>query len=1084
MKALLRDSSISESSARTHPAVNDSLKGLPEIENPLVTGIKKLPPRNTSWPTPDTESGWASTYDHSPWLKSLNSEDAWSFCWSPEPSSRPAHFYRPDFDAQSWQRLRVPACWQMHGYGVPIYSNHCYPFQPDPPRVMSEPPPHYTAYTQRNPVGSYRRWFEVPDDWIEGSGERVLLHFAGVSAAMYVWVNGHLVGYSQDSRSPAEFDITEYLLTPDVGSNLLAVEVYSYCAGSYLEDQDMWRLSGIFRDVFLYRTPAVTVWDFHLEVALADDYEEASIALHFNLRRLGQSMAALLIRVCLHDEEGNEPWGAPVIAEKIKADEGVSKKVTLQNPKLWSHEIPYLYSALVELVDEESGIVIEARRMDVGFRRIEVLGQQLAINGRPIKVKGVNRHESNPEAGYVVSAADMERDIHLIKQANFNFVRGSHYPNDPRWYGLCNRHGLLVMDEANVESHGLSYHKCVLPGDDLLWEPMTVERLRRMVVRDRGQPCVVMWSLGNEAGYGKVFLRMREEAHRLDPERRLIQYADMNLAGDIDSQTYPTTEWLLDHLAGKAVRKGEHGELGSPEQHGIYPSGKPFIANEYAHAHGNALGNFKDYWDIFYAHPELWGGFIWEWADQTLLKKDEAGRLFHAYGGDFGDQPNDGRFCCKGLVSAERHPRPHYWEAKKVLQSISFRSSSDDLQQGRVQIRNHYSFLPLSTFSGEWVIEKNGYAVADGGLVGLEALPGESVWATLDISPGVIDDPMAEYFLTMVFRLREGASWASAGHCVAWEQIPLHLPSYCGDGRWAPALLRFDTWEPVKQDVLLCAAGAEVLVDAATGQMSSIKLQGKEYLRGPIRPCFWRVPTDSDIGWEVPEIMGAWKMAANRMTVHAFERGEAAGAESVRVRFLFEDPALAGASIALVYSLSHDGILRIFGELRLGEGTPELPRFGLVLPLVSRFSHAKWYGRGPQENYCDRLSGARVGIHELSVANWQTPYVRPQENGHRTGIRWLELYPEQGEDRLLHLKAAALPLLGVSVWTCTDENMENATHDAFLNKEDALTVHVDGWMMGVGGDTSWGSPVHEAYRSKIPGTYSFEFELSAGAGAG
>lgn len=1057
--------------ANVFPAENASA---PDWENPLVLGVGKLPPRNPSWPAPDAASGWASHYDRSPWVLSLNGETGWAFHWVAEPSMRPADFYRREFDASGWGELPVPACWELHGHGVPIYTNYTYPFQANPPRVMDEPPAHYTSHAQRNPVGSYRRWFETPAGWTADGG-RVLLHFAGVSSAMYLWVNGRKVGYSQDSRSPAEFDVTDFLLPAGAGPNLLAVEVYRYCSGSYLEDQDMWRLSGLFRDVFLYRTPTATVWDFFVESSLSESFDEARLALRYSLRRTDGASAPLRVRLRLRAPDGAELAGGPLIDEPVAADEGATAAVSLRAPRLWSHETPHLYDALVELVDATTGAIIETRRADLGFRRIEIRDRRLLLNGRELKIKGVNRHESHPATGYVVTRADMEADLRLIKQANLNFVRGSHYPNDPRWYELCNRHGLLMMDEANVESHGLSYHKRVLPGDDPLWAPMCLDRMRRIVVRDRGQPCVVMWSLGNEAGYGNVFPEMRGLTHTLDPERRPIHYADMNLAADMDSQTYPTTTWLRQHIEGKAVRKGEHGELGSPEQHGEYPSGKPFLTNEYVHAHANALGNLQDYWDIFEAHSWLWGGFIWEWADQTLFKTDPVtGRRFHAYGGDFGDRPNDGRFCFKGLVCAERRPRPHYWEAKKVFQYIKVEASPAELAAGRLRVRNAYSFLRLGGFAAEWRIEEDGREIASGPLGPLDLAPGETGEATFAWSRGFARREGAEYFVTASFRLREATSWAPAGHEVAWAQFPLATAASAAPSEEPSGVGGAKVTESL---ATASAAGVSLRIDPGTGLLTSLRIGGSERLAGVLRPEFWRVPTDSDSGWRVPSLMGAWKNAGETTVLRSLRRERAADAERFVARLGFAEPALAAATVSLVYSLHGDGRLAVSMELDPGADAPELPRIGLRLAVPARFARTRWFGRGPHENYADRLTGARVGLHEAEAADWLTPYVRPQENGHRCDLRTLELEDGVAGERLV-LRATGERLFGASIWPCTMDDLAAATHAHLPPIRDFLTVVVDGRQMGVGGDTSWGEPVHPEYRIARGVLHRFAFELA------
>tara|TARA_R100000027_G_scaffold37442_1_gene27532 strand:+ start:6867 stop:10064 length:3198 start_codon:yes stop_codon:yes gene_type:complete len=1038
-----------------------------EVQNHNILGINKLPPRNSSWPSPDLRSGWLSDYENSPWLLSLNSDTAWVFHWSKEPGSRPKNFFESGYDASEWSSFPVPGCWETNQYGTPIYTNYEYPFAANPPRVEDEPPEYYTTFNERNPVGSYRRYFTLPENW-KASG-RILLHFAGVSSAFYVWVNGRQVGYSQDSRSPSEFDITDFLLSEGEGPNILAVEVYRFCAGSYLEDQDMWRLSGIFRDVFLYHTPATTLWDFHIESTLAEDLAEARIQLSYTLRIEKGPTPPLQLRLHLKPSSCDALQGEILIDETITDQTGTSSAVTVRKPDLWSHETPTLYTAVVELIDAHTGQTIETRKTEIGFRRLGVIDGQFCINNSPIKIKGVNRHESNPKTGYVVSMADMEEDIRLMKQANFNFVRTAHYPNDPRWYELCNRHGLLVMDEANVESHGLSYHKRVLPGDDPIWGRMAADRVRKMVIRDRGHPCIAMWSLGNEAGYGDTFLSMREELLQNDPEKRLIQYADMNLAADMDSQTYPTPEWLRDHVDGNAVRKGEHGEQGSPEQHGPYPSGRPFLTNEYAHAHGNSLGNFKEYWDLFEAHPELWGGFIWDWADQTLLTKDPEGIPFHAWGGDFGDKPNDGRFCYNGLVNADRVPYPHYSEARKVQQYIAMTASPSDLAAGRVQIQNNFAFTSLENFRGQWKVEAEGKTVAQGDLPVLPTEPGARTTVTLDLQDSLRTAENEEVWLQITFSTAFDSSWAEAGHEIAWEQFLLREPQSTP----APSggeVHRSETSEAIS----LIASGTTVIVDRKSGLITSARRGNYEYLPRPVTPNFWRVPTDNDIGWKVPERMAPWKNAIEGAHLTDIQFVTRPDAEEVTSILRMGSPELDGVDLAMVYTLFGDGTLRIRLKISLPATVPELPRIGLQFELPKEFERTRWFGRGPHENYCDRLNGAKVSIHNLPTNEWPTPYPRPQENAHRSDIRWLEL---SGPHCRLKIRSASPTLTGCSIWPCSELDLEETNHPAHLPDPNDHTVTLSGWQMGVGGNNSWGETPLDPYRISTPGTYEFAVDL-------
>lgn len=1025
-----------------------------EWQDPQVIAVNKLPPRNSAWPCPDAASAWKSNYDDSPWVRSLNGD--WRFHWSPDPEARPEDFFAPEFDATSWKTIPVPSCWELQGHGVPIYLNSRYPFHVNPPFVMDEPPKDYTSYAQRNPVGSYLREFEVPPDW---NGKRVLLHFAGVSSAMYVWVNGTRIGYSEDSRSPAEFDITDHVRP---GSNTLAVEVYRFSDASYLEDQDMWRLSGIFRDVFLYTTPDVTVWDSFVHAALDEDLESAGVSLHYTMRNTSVAQTEnLRIRLSLRAPDGSLVVGRPLVDEPVGepgagfSPARITAAAVVERPMLWTSETPNVYDALVELVRD--GQVIEARRYDVGFRKVEIRGPEFLVNGRPVKIKGVNRHEFDPDTGYTITRERMEQDVRLIKQANLNFVRSAHYPNDPRWYELCNRHGLFVLDEANVESHGLSYHKNVLPGDRDEWRAACVDRMERMVVRNRSAPCVVIWSLGNEAGYGDVFLSMREAALAADPERRPIQYADMNRAADMDSQTYPTIDWLKQHVAGKAVRKGERGESANEEQHGKYPSGRPFLMNEYAHAMGNSLGNLKDYWDVVEQHPILIGGFIWEWVDQTPYKTAADGKKFFAYGGDFGDQPNDGVFCCKGMVNAERVPRPHYWEAAKVFQYIKI--LPEDLALGKIRIRNGYDFISIDRFDADWVLEADGRRVAEGKFEKLDLAPGAEHVVTVPWSDSALK-PGAEHFLTIRFRLAGHESWAAAGHVVAWEQLVVPSPPSAIADHEAVAGVPF---RELDGDWVAEANGTRVRIDGREGWLESLEFAGHEVLRSAVKPSFWRVPIDNDIGWKTPKLMGAWKDAVDTATLLSLAPGTAPGMLTAKWK-------LATGHCEMTYVLHADGALRVEMAIEPGDKSPEMPRAGMQFAIPRGMKGIRWFGRGPHENYWDRKTGAAIGIHASTVDEWITPYVRPQENANRSDVRWIEFSGDEGMG--LRIESTGPPF-GASAWPYSATDLASAPHDHQLPQRDFITVNIDGAQMGVGGDNSWGLPVLKAYRMKAGQSHRF-----------
>lgn len=830
-------------------------------------------------------------------------------------------------------------------------------------------------------------------------------------------------------------------------------------------------MSGIYRDVFVYHTPDVTLWDAYVDTELNNQLSAAQMRLRYTLRNnAGAGSGDLRIRMSLRDPDGAIVSGGALIDEPIPSlTQGVNEEkstavVTVSRPKLWSHETPHIYDALIELISGEK--VIEVRRVDVGFRKIELRDQQYWLNGKSIKIKGVNRHESSPTGGYTLTRYLMENDLALIKQANVNFVRCSHYPNDPRWYELCNRWGMLLMDEANVESHDLSYHKKVLPGDDPQWLPAVVERMRRLVVRDRNHPCVAMWSLGNESGYGKGFFAMRQAALAADPQHRPIQYADMNMAADVDSQTYPTTEWLLEHVAGKAVRKGEHGEIGVTEQHGPYPSGRGFVTNEYAHAHQNALGNLKDYWDVFNVHPMLWGGFIWEWADQTLYKMDENGQYFHAYGGDFGDKPNDGRFCIKGLVSADREPRPHYWEAKKVHQFV--RVTPIDMAAGRVRIENHYSFTPLNELRAQWVLEEDGREIRSGELYGINAVPGKHQdvvipWGAPKFALG------REYWVTLRFSLRRHTHWAAQGHIVAWEQcaVPTAAVSHGthGDCVCVP------TMQKTGADYVILAGPAQIRINGQSGYLSSINKRGRELLRSPIIPNFTRVPTDSDIGWQVPQMTAPWQNVASQSKLLSLTAHTTAEYVEIAAEIELTD---ANSMASMTYRVRGDGRITVTMQVNLPENAPEPARIGMTLSIPADMNSVRWFGRGPQENYRDRNAGAAIGLYESAIDDFVTPYVRPQENANRTDVRWCSLTDATGAGLKISQVQQAFSF---SAWPNSADDLDKTPHQYQLPKRDFITLNIDAQQMGIGGDSSWGLPVHPEYRIKQKGAYTCVFEL-------
>ena len=1034
----------------------------PEIQDANIIGINKLPPRTAIWPAPSAQEAQNTNYEHSVWVKSLNGK--WDFFWSPDPQSRPVNFYKPEFNRNDWKKIEVPSIIERQGYGTPLYVNSTYPFKVNPPFIMDEPNHKYTTFKQRNPVGSFCRTFLLPEEW--GNDKEIILHLAGAGPAAFIWINGEKVGYTQDPRLPAEFSINKYLKK---GENLLAIEVYKYCDGSYLEDQDFWRLSGIFRDVFIRAVPKISLWDIYAQPELDLSSHKGKINLHYtpaNFTEKRDSDYKINISVF-------SPLGKKLVNKNFKIKDfapGFGKEsklpaIELDTVQLWYDESPIQYKVLVEL--SKKGKTIEAYKLPVAFRKIEVDGNKILLNGKKFKIRGVNRHEFSPDQGWVISKEEMIKDLELMKRGNINFIRNAHYPNDPRWYELCDQYGIMIMDEPNIESHGLSYLRKVLPADLPEWSKACIDRMQRMVIRDRQYPCVTMWSLVNEAGYGNAFVEMRKITHRYDPELRLIQYADMNRVADIDSQTYPTADWLRQHLKGKAVRKGERGESTSIEQHGKYPSGKPFLLSEYAHAQGNSLGDLIDYWELIYKHDMLIGGFIWDWVDQALWKDPSNPSAGYLYGGDFGDFPNDKNGCIDGLISADRIPHPPYYEMQKVYQPVAFRLI--DNQPLTIDVTNRLLTTDLNKYDFKYQIQENGKITSEGILPEISVSPCSSRKITLP--DHIRYDLKKENFLKISMQLREPEIWAKEGFTVAWEQfklndikpsITLAMPKASN-----PAILyESDTLYTIKGDFF------EVKFNRKNGMLSSYSINNKELIKVPVRFNFRRALTDNDRGWKVGEKMKIWQDAGLCYTVQQFQIISSDKDKTViKGEYTFTD---SKATATIEHSIFANGTIKIDYNISIPQDLPNIPRIGLQFEIEKELQNIDWYGRGPHENYIDRESGAAIGIYRTTLNQWTTPYVRPQENSNRGGIRWLRF--SQGTHQL-QFSAVGEPFCA-SAWPYTISTLEQTTHDFELKMHNNIIVDIDCNQMGVGGDCSWGLPVLQKYQIK-PGKYQYKFIISA-----
>ncbi|MEM2585008.1 MAG: glycoside hydrolase family 2 TIM barrel-domain containing protein, partial [Thermoproteota archaeon] len=1037
-------------------------ENVPDWENPRVTGINKEPAHTTLTPYPDEESALKCIREISPWFITLNGE--WKFRLYENPSVVPKNFYDPDYVADDWDNIPVPSNWQMLGYDKPIYVNVQYPFRADPPRVPSD----------WNPTGAYRRKFIIPEEWI---GKQIFLVFDGVDSAFYAWVNGHMIGYSQDSRLPAEFNITRYIKP---GENLLAVEVLRWSDGSYLEDQDMWRMSGIFRDVYIYCTPNLHVRDFSVRTFFDEKYEDATLKVRVNIKNYSDARSKPhTLEVKLFDQEGlpvfSEPVMSPIGEINPKSEVIIDVERRVSRPRKWSAEDPYLYTMLLTLRDQNG--VVEVVGCRVGFRQVEVRNGRILINGVPVYLKGVNRHEHDDVRGHAITVESMEKDIILMKQFNFNAVRTSHYPNHPAWYDLCDKYGIYIIDEANIECHGLvgflrtiwqiedttgkkwsellkEFHEKLKeksweeimeeisrrfprytePAHDPEWLHAFMERTVRMVERDKNHPCVIIWSLGNESGYGPNHDALAGWIHGYDPTRPVhyegtIRTGERKISRSVDiiSIMYPSLERLRE-LAE------------DPEDD------RPIIMCEYAHSMGNSTGNLKEYWEMIRKYKRLCGGFIWDWVDQGIKKKTPEGIEYWAYGGDFGDIPNDGNFCINGLIWPNRKPHPAIWECKKIQQPVE--AEAIDLLKGVFRILNRYDFTDLSILDISWELTEDGEVIQEGSLPKLYTPPHESEVVTVPFKIPDTLKPGAEYYLTIRYRLSKDTLWAEKGFEVGWSQfkMPFTVPP-------RPEI-KLSDMPPLKLDensekIAILGEKFSLTIDKSAGCLCSLIYDGFNLIKnGPLLNV-WRAPTDND----VPRLAPIWRSAGLDRLRHVVRSIRAERVADQLVHVVIESSLNTPENVekfncTYIYKVYGSGDIIIETNVKPGSNLPpHLPRIGLQLTIPGGFENFTWFGRGPHENYCDRKEGALVGVYSSTVDEQYVPYIKPQENGNKTDVRWVALTNNLG----LGILAVGMPLMEVSAHHYTIGDFEGAKHTCDLKRREDITLNLDYMQSGLGG---------------------------------
>ena len=1011
-----------------------------EWEDPTVLELGKEPAHTYAMSYPNAEDVFDNDFSKSPYYQSLNG--TWKFYYVNRPEERPQDFFKPEFNDWNWKELPVPSNWELKGFGIPIYTNFVLPFPVNPPFINH-------AY---NPVGSYRRTFTVPDSW---TGRDVYLHFGSISGCAYVWVNGKAVGMSKVAKSPAEFKITPFLKK---GSNTLAVQVFRWHDGSYLEDQDMWRLSGLERDVFLTSKARVHVADFWVKAGLDDAYRDGTLAATVDLQLSLPSDGPHSVTLSIFDKQKKI-----VFTQTKPAATQVTFEGKVSAPAQWSAENPNLYTAIIVLKNEK-GQVLEATGTKIGFRRTEIKGKNFLINGQRVWVKGVNRHEHDPDLGKVPTRDLMVKDIVLMKQFNINTCRSSHYPNDPLWLRLCDEYGLYVIDEANIESHGLGaeFQFFNVPKNkhtayDPLWKAAHHDRTRRLLERDKNHPSVVMWSLGNECGNGEVFFETYDWLKKRDNSRPVVsEQAGEARNTDVVSPMYPSMDNMKKYAADKSKTR-------------------PYIMCEYSHAMGNSNGNFKEYWDLIRASDNMQGGCIWDWVDQGLRSKTPDGRSFFGYGGDFGSQDlyNDQNFVCNGVVDADRVPHPGLYEVKKVYQNILF--EKDNSAWGKIKVKNEFSFTNLRDLDFRWELLNDGIKLNEGSF-SVEANPGETKTVALNL-PAYKLAAGAELVLNVYALQRLASPSIPAGHEVAREQM---VQTPYGFAPTTPAAGTLSI-EKTNTAVAFKAGDISGEINLQTGGINHYSIKGKNIKDGFFpEPYFWRAPTDNDFGNDFTNYARVWTSAHTRRTVKSAQAGEQT-AEGLPLTIVYHLPDV-NAEYTLQYLIQNDGAIKINATLNLPDNSkaPELPRMGMRFALPANFNQVQWYGRGPWENYNDRNSAAHLGLYHLHTDDgWERTYVRPQESGYRTDARWIKLTNAEG----VGLQVEGAQPLSFSAMAQLTEDFDEGTvkknrHVTDIVKRRFVTLHVDLAQRGVGGDNSWGAETHDEYRL-LAKKYSYGFTIRA-----
>ncbi|MGE5520180.1 MAG: glycoside hydrolase family 2 TIM barrel-domain containing protein [Candidatus Dadabacteria bacterium] len=1014
-------------------------------ENPSLYELNKQKPHATFMLFDKKEDVAKDDYNKSAYYKSLNG--TWKFVYVDKYAKRPLDFYKTDLNDSKWNNIPVPSNWEMKGFGIPIYTNITYPYPKNPPFIG-----------ENNPVGTYRKQFTVPANW---TGNEILLHFGSITGCAFVYVNGHKVGMTKVSKSPAEFDITRYL---KAGNNLLAVQVFRWHDGSYLEDQDFFRISGIERDVYLTAMPKVSVWDFFLQPGLDAAYKNGVFSADINIRKFeGGKPTSGSVKIDIVDANGKSVFTQTKTFNSFNDSiSTVHFNGIIENPHKWSAETPYLYDCVISF---SNGNATSYTGTKIGFRKIEVKDAQLWVNGIHTYVHGVNRHEHDDVNGHVPNKALMLKDLQLMKQYNINAVRTSHYPNDPEWLKLCDKYGIYLVDEANIETHGMgaslqgwfdsTKHPAYLP----LWAPAHLDRIHRLVERDKNHPSVIIWSMGNECGNGKVFHDAYIWMKGRDNTRPVqFEQAGEDWNTDIVCPMYPGVGSMKRYAADQTKKR-------------------PYIMCEYSHAMGNSNGNFQEYWDVIMSDKKMQGGFIWDWVDQGMKTTTTDGRTFWAYGGDLGGYllQNDENFCSNGLIAANRTIHPGLNEVKKVYQNILFRNK--DIAHNVITVQNLFDFLNLDKYDFKWELVEQGNKTAEGNFV-VQLAPHEQKDISLAL-PKIEGVAGNEVFVNVYAYTKTATDLVAAGHEIAREQFKL------GGDYFAKATPAAGDLKVTKEGNHLKFSSGKITgdFDLTLGRFTSYGTDGaRSGLFQFPEPYFWRAPTDNDFGSNMQVNLGIWRTAHVNRIVKSVAEGKQTN-EGIPVKVQYE---LAGIGVpyTIEYLVQNDGSIKITPSIDMsGRDLPELPRFGMRMQLPAQYFNLNYYGRGPWENYSDRNTSSFIALYKDVVANQYTwNYIRPQEAGYKTDVRWFSLTNTDGNG----IQVEGIQPICFSAINNMAEDLDpgltkKQQHPTDIKPRSAVYVNVDLKQRGVGGDNSWGALPHEQYRLlEKKYTYSYVIRLVQG----